>query len=291
MSASYPARTVLRSSPNYSALAMSLNKIPVLLAVINLLFANVMLNVIPGEACAGENPAQSSITPAQAKRTLSILQDDERRAELEETLGAIARATGNAPGSNASVEPSAPAPPSEATQKATQPAPVAPPAVVPEAAPIDLAEGGLVAQVFDLIGERLDTVVNQLRSAVRTLLEVRTVGGWWQYNLGVPERRTVVLEALLEVVLILAGALFVEWVLRRALSRPRRIVEDRATARQTAIDRQKDGVEGPKERKEIIEVEAKPAEQATQNVVGATDKPALKPGSGARKAPAADRHL
>jgi small-conductance mechanosensitive channel len=162
-----------------------------------------------------------SVTPAQARRALSILQDEKKRTELEETLAAIAQATANTP-----VE--ARAGPAEVVSAAEE-APL----------PIELTENGLVAQIFDLIGKRLDTVVDQLRLAARMFLEVKTVGEWWQYNLGVPERRAVVLDALWQVILTLTGALLAEWLTRRVLARPRKLVEDRAAARKAAIDQKK----------------------------------------------------
>ncbi|HJT51893.1 MAG TPA: mechanosensitive ion channel domain-containing protein [Nitrosospira sp.] len=264
---------------------MSLNKIPVLLAVMNLSFGSF----ISIEACANENTGSSFITPAQAKRTLSILQDDAKRAELEQTLRAIAQATTVAVPDSA-VEP--PAPPDADLSTAAPPAngtSLASPAETVKAeaaAPIELAKGGLGAQVFDLLGERLHTVTSQLRSAVGTLLEVRTVGDWWQYNLGVPERRAVVLNALLEVIIILGGALFAQWALRRALARPRRMIEDRAMTREETFDRQKEEAERVKEEKRAGG--KKGTEQAIPHAVpGGGDKSVS---SEAPKPKAADRH-
>lgn len=185
----------------------------------------LLVAAISNNVHADEPVAKTTVTAAQAERALSILRDDEKRAELEQTLNAIAQATAGTPAQS----------PATATLVET-----AEPAVTEEAVPIELTEGGLVAQVFNLIGERLDTVVDQLRFTTRMLLEAKTVGQWWQYNLGVAERRAVVLEALWEVVVILAGALFAEWLFRLALARPRKLVEDRAADRQAQIDRKKE---------------------------------------------------
>ncbi len=166
--------------------------------------------------------APAQLTPAQARHTLSILQDERKRAELEETLSAIAQATGGAPvDADASAATATPVAPAES-------------AAEKKALPIELAEGGLIAQVFDLLAKRVDAVVGQLRSTARMLFQIRTVGDWWEYNLGVPERRAVVLDALSETALTLAGALLAYWLLAFALRRPRRLVEDRAAARQVA---------------------------------------------------------
>ncbi|ABB74817.1 Mechanosensitive ion channel [Nitrosospira multiformis ATCC 25196] len=269
---------------------MSLNKIPALVAVISFLLPFISLS----QAEAEEQAIQSPLTPAQARRTLSILQDDAKRAELEQTLRAIAQATAEAPPANTPDEVSAPAATSDSDQS---PAAVqtngvsssgAPPA---GGVPIEIAKGGLVAQVFDLIGERLHIVVNQLRAAVQTLLQIRTVGDWWQNNLGVPERRAIVLEALLEVALILGGGLFTEWVLRRALRHPRRMIEDRAAVRQNATERQKDDEERAKE-KVGSEKEVNQAAPHLQPVTSMHAAPGSGSGSGpgTGRATAVDRH-
>ncbi|SEN65692.1 Mechanosensitive ion channel [Nitrosospira multiformis] len=261
---------------------MSLNKILTFVAI------GMLLPIISvSQAGAEEQATQSPLTPAQARRTLSILQDDAKRAELEQTLRAIAQATPEAPPANTSDEVSAPAATSDSDQS---PAAVQtngassgnPPA---GGVPIEIAKGGLVAQVFDLIGERLHIVVNQLRAAVQTLLQIRTVGDWWQNNLGVPERRAIVLEALLEVALILGGALFTEWVLRWALRHPRRMIEDRAAVRQNAIDRQKDDEERTKGK---VGPE-KEVNRAAPHLQSATSMH-VAPGPGTGRATAVDRH-
>ena len=60
-----------------------------------------------GQAGAEEQATSPTLTPAQARRTLSILQDDAKRAELEQTLRAIAQATAEALPANTPEEVSA----------------------------------------------------------------------------------------------------------------------------------------------------------------------------------------
>ncbi|MBN9124822.1 MAG: hypothetical protein BGO99_05590 [Nitrosospira sp. 56-18] len=163
-----------------------------------------------------------TVTPAQARQALAILQNEKKRAELVETLNAITLAMEM----REEMEPGpAPAKPAEAK--------------APEA-PIELTEGGLVAQLFDSIGKRLDAIGDQVRLTARTLLEIRTVAEWWQYNLGDAERRAVVLGELWKMAVILGGALLADWLLRWALARSRGLVESRAAARQAAINRKRD---------------------------------------------------
>ncbi|MEO9061134.1 MAG: mechanosensitive ion channel domain-containing protein [Nitrosospira sp.] len=179
----------------------------------------------------------SAVTPAQARHTLSILQDEKKRAELEQTLSAIAQATET--GAQAqSLLPTVPAVPAIPAAHAASAEPAAE-AAAPIEAPIELTEGGLVAQLFDLIGQRLDAAADQIRLTARMLLGIRRVGGWWQHYLETPERRTVVLDGLWKVAAILGGALFADGLLRFALARPRRLVEQRAAASQATADRKK----------------------------------------------------
>jgi small-conductance mechanosensitive channel len=188
----------------------------------------------PADAVAAENPpvpAAPAVTPAQARQALAILQDEKKRAELAETLNAIMLATEIRTENRGGA---APAPP------ATPPAQ----AKAPAEAPIELTEGGLVAQLFDAIGKRLDAITDQLRLTAHTLLEIKTVGEWWQYNLGNAERRSVVLHGLWKVAVILGSALLVDWLLRWALARARRMVEFRAAARQEMVNRKKDEAAG-----------------------------------------------
>ena len=100
-----------------------------------------------------------TVTPAQARQALAILQNEKKRAELVETLNAITLAMEM----REEMEPGpAPAKPAEAK--------------APEA-PIELTEGGLVAQLFDSIGKRLDAIGDQVRLTARTLLEIsRKIG-------------------------------------------------------------------------------------------------------------------
>jgi small-conductance mechanosensitive channel len=175
-------------------------------------------------------PPSPAVTPAQARQALTVLQDEKKRAELAETLNAIALATEDRNGG----EPDSPAPPAPAI-------PAEPKA--PEA-PIELTEGGLIAQLLDAIGKRLDVIGGQLRLTAHTLLEIKTVGEWWQHNLGNAERRAIVLDGLWKVAVILGGALLADWLLRWVLGRPRRLVESRAAARLQAIKRKKDEAAG-----------------------------------------------
>ena len=228
----------------------------------------------PAIAAAATAPA--AVTPAQARHTLSILRDEKKRAELEQTLSAIAEATE----ARAQPESLLPAVPAAPAAPATPAAPAGEPA--PLEAPIELTEGGLVAQLFDLIGRRLDGAAEQIRQTAHMLLGIRRVGGWWQHYLGTPERRVVVLDGLWKVAAILGGALFADWLLRLALARPRRLVEQRAAASQAEADRKKADDAARRTSPGIP-----PVAHALDATLSGVSPPAE---SAVPRAPAADRH-
>lgn len=155
--------------------------------------------------------ADAPVTAAQAKRVLGTLQDDKKRAELQETLRVITEATAATPGA--------------------EPAPEAAPA---DAAPIALVETGVVAQVFDRVGRWFDSVGNELKVTGRTFLEFRTIGIWWESRFGTDEARAAALRAIGAVLVILAAGVLVEWLLKRVLHRPRDIVAAHAARRYAA---------------------------------------------------------
>ena len=176
-----------------------------------LLAAFLSIGAVFNSASASEPAApESTVTPAQASRTLAILQDDKKRAELEQTLNAIAQAT--------------------QTDAAATPAAQAKKDEVPAA----LAQNGLLAQLFAGIGQRLDSVMSWLRVSARTALSVGSVSQWWHNAVSTPEQREALLDATWKIAVILAAALLAEWLLRRALTRPRNQVLRSAANRRTA---------------------------------------------------------
>ena len=167
-------------------------------------------------AAAEPAAAEPQVSASQAKRVLGVLQDPKKRTELEETLSVIAKAT----------ETSAPAP-----VEATPAAPAAPP-------PVALEQDGVVAQVFSRVERWFDSIAGELQITARTMLEFRTIGTWWNSYFGSDEGRERALRAIGAVIVILAAALAVEWLLRRLLRRPRELVAEHA-ARKFAIEEAK----------------------------------------------------
>lgn len=169
-----------------------------------------LLSLLMGFAVAGAAHAaepssppdgQTAVTPAQARHTLSILQDDAKRAELEQTLNAIAQAS-------AGTEPAA--------------APAAP--AQEEEEPVALTRGGLLDQLLAATSRRLAGVGDWVSSGGRSLAQIKDLGQWWEASLASPEQKKTLFLALLKAALILACALLAEWLLMRALKRGRAVL-------------------------------------------------------------------
>lgn len=166
--------------------------------------------------------AEPQVSASQAKRVLGVLQDPQKRTELEETLSVIAKATEANPAAPAEAAPPAPA----------------------SAHPVALKQDGVVAQVFSRVERWFDAIAGELQLTARTMLEFRSVGIWWDSYFGTDEGRERALRAIGAVIVILAAALAVEWLLRRLLRRPRELLTEHA-ARKFAIGEAKRTVTQP----------------------------------------------
>src|SRR6202008_2904577 len=101
----------------------------------------------------------SVLTPDQARRALDTLTDDKKRAEMIETLRAIA---------NAPAPQSAPAP-EQAAPAATPSAPAsAAPASAPQS-PVALTADSLGAQLLLTVSEQINDISHEIAYVARTL--------------------------------------------------------------------------------------------------------------------------
>ncbi|GGX14725.1 hypothetical protein GCM10007242_21500 [Pigmentiphaga litoralis] len=217
-----------------------------LVLIVLLCFSSLWMHLaVAADPAPAASSADAPVTASQAKRVLGTLQDDKRRAELEETLRVISQATAAAPGADAPTE-EAPA----------------------EAAPIALVETGVVAQIFDRVGNWFDAIGNELKVTVRTFLEVRTIGVWWESRFGTDEARANALRAIGAVLVILAAGLAVEWLLRRVLQRPRDIVAAHAARRFAAEEAKRTAAQSV-----VVEAQAVDPAAAAAEASGAVTSP------------------
>lgn len=192
---------------------MSLPRILTLsLALLLLLGPDLAARAAPSEQTAAAVP--QPLTPQQAQQAITVLEDDHKRAELLQTLHAIAQAAAAAPAAGDQGRAS--------TAQGTAPPPPATPAAAdkPDDSPIPLTSGGLISQ---LIGSGsawfaglADELVETAQSATRTDVFVR----WISRAARDPDDRQAVVSGAWRLAVALMLGLAAERLARRALRSP-----------------------------------------------------------------------
>ncbi|NRH41674.1 mechanosensitive ion channel domain-containing protein [Pseudomonas sp. MS15a(2019)] len=177
---------------------------------------------------AAEPPAQAAtgLDPQQARQVAALLQDPQRRQELILTLQAIASQPASTTGTKAA--------PAATATAATAPAAAAPPPGE-EKALVPLEANGLIAQTLSRVGrwaDNLGSELNQIQRAVRTLPD------WSRASFTSAAGRHALLQALLTLATLFAAGLVGEWLIHRALRRPRQRLQRHADLADTRARRQ-----------------------------------------------------
>ncbi|MFM0310234.1 mechanosensitive ion channel [Paraburkholderia sp. RL17-383-BIF-A] len=161
-------------------------------------------------AAASAAPASSAsspgvtLTPEQARQALAVLNDPKRRAQVADTLQAIAAAGAlSAPPASAPTAASAPAAASGAA------------ALVPAA----FKSNGLASQLARQGAHWAVRFGTSVRSSVGALLDVASVRAWWQWQSTNPHARAVLGQVAWSLLAALIPALGLEWLARRLLRR------------------------------------------------------------------------
>ncbi len=149
----------------------------------------------------------------EADRLLGILRDDARRAALVRDLEALSAASRTAPAAAAMTPPPAP-----------------PPAPAP-AAPEILAPNTLGGQILTDISARLAALTDQIVSAAQTLTDLPAIASWASGVARDPVTRTRVVDASWKLALLFGLGLLAEWLVWRALRRPREKLDAHAPER------------------------------------------------------------
>ena len=196
----------------------------------------LITSAAPGVAAiAAQNPSATpaapassavSLTPAQARDALAVLNDPKRRAQVADTLQAIAAAgeLSAPPAASAAVPASAPA---AASGAAT---------LVPTA----FTSNGLASQMARQGAHLVMHLGKSLRGSVAALLDVASVRAWWNWQLTSPHARAVLVNVTWSLLAALLPALALEWLARRVLRRAyqalaaRREQDELDRARETA---------------------------------------------------------
>ena len=156
------------------------------------------------------------LTPDQARRALDTLTDDKKRAEMIETLRAIA---------NAPAPQSAPAP--EQVAPAATPGPAATPAAAPAQSPIPLKADSLGAQLLLSVSEQIGDTSHQIAYIARTLTHFPAFYYWIVRTANDPYAYDQLLDIAWKLAVVLACALAAEWVICRIIRRPVGFLEAR----------------------------------------------------------------
>ncbi|WP_288492658.1 mechanosensitive ion channel family protein [uncultured Pseudomonas sp.] len=183
----------------------------------NFLFALLLL-CLALPLRAAETPAQAAtgLDPQQARQVAALLQDPQRRQELILTLQAIASQPASAAATN-------PAPASTTT--AAAPATAATSAAGEEKTLVPLEANGLIAQTLSRVGRWADNLGSELNQVQRA---VRSLPDWSRASFTSEAGRRALLQAMLTLATLFAAGLLVEWLIRRALQRPRQRLQRQA---------------------------------------------------------------
>ncbi|WP_314947860.1 mechanosensitive ion channel domain-containing protein [Bradyrhizobium cosmicum] len=167
------------------------------------LLAALFLAISSLSSARAEPPAASSaaaLSPDEAKRALETLQDDKKRAQMIDTLRAIAHVSGP-----------------------QQPAPPAP----EQKSPIPLSADGLGAQLLLTVSEEIGEISREIAGVARTLTHFPAFYYWIVRTANDPAAYNLLIEIAWKLALVLGCALAAEWVIFRAIRRPVAFLEGR----------------------------------------------------------------
>ncbi|AXF17057.1 mechanosensitive ion channel family protein [Paraburkholderia caledonica] len=147
--------------------------------------------------------ATVSLTPEQARQALSVLNDPKRRAQVADTLQAIAAAGALSTPASAAPAASAPAAASGAA------------ALVPNA----FKSNGLASQLARQGAHWAVDLGTSLRNSITALLDIASVRAWWNWQSTSPQARSILAHVAWSLLAALLPALVLEWLARRLLRR------------------------------------------------------------------------
>ncbi len=172
----------------------------------------LFLSASPAFAAAAQPAAASAasgaaltLTPEQARQALSVLNDPTRRAQVSDTLQAIAAAGALS------------APPASAAAAGATPAHAASGAAA--LVPTTFQSNGLASQLARQGAHWAAHLGTSLRSSVAALLDVVSVRAWWHWQSTNSQARSMLGQVAWSLLAALLPALVLEWFARRLLRR------------------------------------------------------------------------
>lgn len=181
---------------------------------------------------SGASAAAVALTPEQARQALAVLNDPKRRAQVSDTLQAIAAAGAlSAPPASAATAASAPAPASGAA------------ALVPNVFQSNGLASQLTRQGAHWAVHWAVPLAKSLRGSLDALLDVASVRAWWNWQSTSPQARAELGHVAWSLLAALVPALVLEWFARRLLRRAykalaarREDVDDDIASNDLAVD-------------------------------------------------------
>jgi small-conductance mechanosensitive channel len=163
------------------------------------------------QATTARPQSANALTPDQARRALDTLQDDAKRAQMIDTLRAIANAS--------------PAPAAGAPQATPAPAPSAIPLAADNLAADSLAADSLGAdslgaQLLQAVSEQFGDVTRQVASLARTLTHFPAFYYWIVRTANDPSAYGQLLDIAWKLALVFGSAFGAEWLAFRLIKRP-----------------------------------------------------------------------
>src|SRR5581483_4081905 len=165
----------------------------------------------PAPPPAAPAPFSPELTPDEARRALTVLQDPEQRARLVDTLRTIARAAGPAP-------PGA-APAAEAKSPADA-ATAAAPGKEEKTPAVTLQPDSLAAQLVSSLASWPRRAVDETVAALRTMPDLYLMRDWLLRFANDPSQRDLAFEVGWRLALVFGVAVLLERLVALALRRP-----------------------------------------------------------------------
>ena len=155
---------------------------------------------LTGDASSSTANKTDTLTPEQAKRALATLQDDQKRAQVIETLRAIANAS----------------PPAQAAASET----VKPPA-------IPLTADSLGAQLLATVSDQIGDISHQVADIAHSLTHFKAFYWWFIRTANDPKAYGQLLDIAWKLALVFGCAFIAEWLIFRLVKRPLALLEAR----------------------------------------------------------------
>ncbi|HEY3599678.1 MAG TPA: mechanosensitive ion channel domain-containing protein [Paraburkholderia sp.] len=180
-------------------------------------------------AAAASNPPVT-LTPDQARQALDVLNDPHRRAQVSDTLHAIAAAGA------LSAPPAATAAATAAVSTSAATASAAASAAAAASAPVAFKSNGLASQLARQSAHWLAQGAASLKRSVAVLLDMASVRAWWNNEIANPHERARVGRVVLAILGTLLPAVALEWLARRLLRPVRKAISARRMRHHEADD-------------------------------------------------------